>query len=69
MYKKKIKMYSYEISQILLENNYNIDSETYLHICSTSPQLTRIKYDAWSNTFEMWDKDNYWKFTVFYKGE
>ena len=63
-------MFSWEISQILLENNYNIDSETYLYICSTSPQLTRIKYDAWSDSFEMWDgENNYWKLNVYRKGE
>lgn len=63
-------MFSWEISKILLENNYNIGSETYLHICSTSPQLTRIKYDAWSDSFEMWDgENNYWKFKVYRKGE
>ena len=62
-------MYSWEISQLLSERNYNIDSETYLYICSTSPQLTRVKYDAWSNIFEMWDEENnYWKFNVYLKG-
>ena len=65
-----LKIYSYEISQLLAENNYNIDSETYLHICSTSPQLIRIKYDAWSDNFEMLDRENnYWKFKVYRKGE
>ena len=63
-------MYSYEISQILSENNYNITSETYLHICSTSPQLSCVKYNAWSDSFEMWDRENnYWKFKVYEKGE
>lgn len=60
-------MYSWEISQLLAEKNYNIDSETYLYICSTSPQLNHIKYDAWSNSFEMWDEENYWKFNVYRK--
>lgn len=70
--KRKVRylnIYSYEISQILSENNYNIDSETYLHICSTSPQLTCVKYNAWSDDFEMLDRENnYWKFTVYRKG-
>lgn len=58
-------MYSYEITKILQEQNYNIDSKTYLHICNTSPQLTHIKYHPYENFFEMWDdKNNYWKFTV-----
>ena len=59
-------MYPWEISKILENNNYNIDSQTYLHICKSSPQITHIKYDPYTNNFEMWDKENnYWKFTVY----
>ncbi len=59
-------MYPWEISKILENNNYNIDSQIYLHICKSSPQISHIKYDPYSNNFEMWDKENnYWKFTVY----
>lgn len=60
-------MYSYQIKQILESNNYNIDSETYLNICSTSPQINEIKYSPYSNCFEIWASDVYWKFTVYRK--
>lgn len=60
-------MYSYEIQQILDLNNHNIDSETYINICSTSPQITRIKYELYGNYFEIWASDGYWKFNVYRK--
>lgn len=58
-------MYSHEIDNVLNENNYDIGSNIYLHICRTSPQLIHIKYDAYSNSFQMWSNDGYyWKFAV-----
>lgn len=63
-------MYDWEITQILQQNNNNIDSETYLNICRTSPQLNHIKYEPYGNYFEMWSNDeNYFKFTVYHKEE
>ncbi len=59
-------MYSYEIDTLLKNRNYNIDSKTYLYICTTSTQIYNIKYSPYENHFEMWSKDNfYWKFTVY----
>lgn len=60
-------MYDWEITNILQQNQYKIDSETYLHICSTSPQLNHIKYEPYGNFFEMWSNENYWKFSVYRK--
>lgn len=61
-------MYDWEITQILQQNQYNIDSETYLRICSSSPQLNHIKYNAYEQCYEMWSKEgNYFRFTVYYK--
>lgn len=58
-------MFSWEISQLLSENNYNIDSETYLNICATSPQLDHI---SCGQLFEIWSQDGYhWEFTVYRK--
>lgn len=63
-------MYSYEIIQTLESQNYNLDSETYINICRTSPQISRVKYDPYSNSFEIWaNDDNYWKVSVYRKGE
>lgn len=61
-------MFSYEISNILVSKNYNIDSKTYLEILE-SPQISGIKYNSFENSFEVWDENNYWKFTVYRKGE
>lgn len=61
-------MYSCEINQILESQNYNIDSETYIDICSTSPQISRVKYDPYDNKYEIWTNDNYsWKINVYRK--
>lgn len=58
-------MYSCEINQTLESHNYNIDSETYINICNTSPQISRVKYESYGNFFEMWTDDNYyWKFII-----
>lgn len=63
-------MFSWEINQTLESQNYNIDSEAYTDICRTSPQITRVKYDPYSKSFEIWTNDNnYWKFSVHKKGE
>lgn len=63
-------MYSYEITQIIETQNYNLDSETYINICRTSPQISRVKYDSYSNSYEVWtNDDNYWRFSVYRKGE
>ena len=61
-------MYSCEIEEALRKHNYNIDSDTYIIICSTSPQIVRVKYDPYGQYFEIWTNDNYyWKFNVYRK--
>lgn len=63
-------MFSWEINQTLESQNYNLDSETYINICRTSPQISRVKYDPYLNSYEIWTNDNnYWKFSVHRKGE
>lgn len=58
-------MYSYEISNILMENNYNIPSKIYEMILS-SPQIDHVKYDSFGDCFEIWTSDGcYWKFTIY----
>lgn len=61
-------MYSYEIDQLLKSHNYNIDSETYIEICKTSPQIFHLKYNPYENNYEIWTYDNYyWNISVFRK--
>lgn len=51
-----------------MENNYNIDSETYLNILSTSPQIRYVGYKSFGDYFEIVDDEqNYWKFNVYRK--
>ena len=49
-------MYSVEIQKVLEENNYNIDSETYIDICQNSPQICHVKYDAFQFYFKVFPK-------------
>lgn len=63
-------MYSYEINQTIVSQNYNIDSETYINICNTSPQISRVKYEPFDDIFNIWTDDNYhWTFRVRLRGE
>lgn len=63
-------MYSHEIDQTLKKNNYNISSIDYDNICKTSPQITRIKYDAYNDNFYIKTSDDYeFNFKVYYKSE
>lgn len=59
-------MYSYEINGIMKKHNYRIPSNVYLRICKTSPQIKRVKYEPFENSFEIWTDDKaYWKFEVY----
>lgn len=63
-------MYSHEIEEKLKSENYYIDSDTYLNICYTSPQISRVKYDTFSNDYNIWTKDNWhWTFKIKPRGE
>lgn len=63
-------MYSHEIDQTLKYKNYNIDSDTYIHICRTSAQIIRTKYNPFEDNFNIWTNDNYyWTFNVKLRGE
>ena len=58
-------MYSYEIDSIMKQNDYTISANTYINICSTSPQIIRTHYEAFGDYFEIWTEDRYyWKFMV-----
>lgn len=59
------KMYSEEIDSLLSSHNYMIDSHMYNHICDTSPQISYIKYDAFSQKTTIVTNDGYsWIFIV-----
>lgn len=59
-------MYSWEIDNVLVSNNYNISSDDYLNIILNSPQLIEITYVPYSELFYMKDNiGNEWRFTVY----
>lgn len=61
-------MYSYEIEQLLKIRNYLINSEEYLNIMKSSPQINHVKYSPYADEFETWTDDNYyWKYKVYRK--
>lgn len=63
-------MYTWEINKEMIKYNFKLPSKIYLKICSTSPQICRVKLDSYDDMFEIWTKDNgYFKFEVdkFYK--
>ena len=59
-------MYSWEIDNVLVSNNYNISSDDYLNIILNSPQLIEITYVPYGELFHMKDNiGNDWRFTVY----
>ena len=62
-------MYSWEIDNLFRKNNYIISVNSYINICSTSPQIVRTHYEPYGDYFEIYTEDMYyWKFRI-YKGE
>ena len=60
-------MYSWEISKLLLDNNYVISEDDYKKISAinNNPQIIDIKYDAFSDLFSISTSDGYfWSFSV-----
>ena len=61
-------MYSHEIEQLLKIRNYLIDSEEYLNILRTSPQINYVEYKPFEDNFEMRTDDRYYfKYKVYRK--
>ena len=60
-------MFDYELINYLNERNGNLSSKEYLYICDTCPQIKRVKYNSFEDSFEIWTDINYFKFQVYYK--
>lgn len=52
-------MYSWEIYEVIKNNNYNISVEDYIKILSTSPQIREVKYNVFEDNFNIYTEDNY----------
>lgn len=60
-------MYPYEVAEYLKQRNWYIGGDDLIRITSIkeNPQLNHIKFNAWTNEYEMWDVEgNYYKFTA-----
>lgn len=61
-------MYSHEIEELLKIRNYLISNIEYINMIDTSPQIDHVKYNPYSDDFEMWTNDNYYfKYKVYKK--
>lgn len=57
-------MYSWEIHTELEKNNYIIPVEIYNKICE-SPQVLKIKYEPFCDSYELYTTDGYcWRFKI-----
>lgn len=52
-------MYSEEIKRLLILKRNIISAEEYQRIIITSPQIQNIKYNTFTNEFEIRTSDNY----------
>lgn len=59
-------MYSWEIDQMLRDNNFVINKDQYAELCpQKNPQTSRLTYDTSSNIFHLYTYDGYnWEFKV-----
>ena len=58
-------MYPYEVAEYLKQRNWYIGGDDLIRITSIkeNPQLRTIKFNSFSNEYEMWDVEgNYYKF-------
>lgn len=58
-------MYPYEVAEYLKQRNWYIGGDDLIKITSIkeNPQLRTIKFNSFSNEYEMWDVEgNYYKF-------
>lgn len=53
-------MYSQNIEELLVQKGFVISSEMYFMICRESPQIDHVKYDAFSDRFQIWTTDGYY---------
>lgn len=59
-------MYSSEIEKILKDNNYRLGGKQLLDIIdiNKNPQIKKIKFNPYDNSYDMWDENNHFHFTA-----
>ena len=59
-------MYSWEIQQLMEYKNYLLTCKEYIDMVFGSSQINRVRYNPYSNDYEIWTNDNYYvKFKVY----
>ena len=59
-------MYSWEITDFLKSRHYELSACEYQQMIENSTQITRLSYNSYSNSFDMWDDSGmHWSFKVF----
>ena len=59
-------MYSWEIQQLMEYKNYLLTCKEYIDMVFGSSQINRVRYNPYSNDYELWTNDNYYvKFKVY----
>lgn len=58
-------MYSWEIQKLLELRNYILSVKEYFDLCDNSPQIVRVTYNPYEDSFLIKTNDNYeFKFKV-----
>ena len=58
-------MYSWEIQKLLELRNYVLSVKEYFDLCDNSPQIVRVTYNPYEDSFLIKTSDNYeFKFKV-----
>jgi len=61
-------MYSWEITKVMEQYQYNLPSNIYLEITSNSPQIGKVMYHSCGERFEICDDEGIcWNFGVYYE--
>lgn len=58
-------MFDWELENFLSSKNYILSSKEYLEICDVCPQIQRIRYNAFDDSFLIWTDKNCFKFEVY----
>ena len=61
-------MYTFEITQVMQQYNYDLPSNVYSKILNSTPQIQRVKFNPYGRHFEIWTNDGgFWNFVVHYE--
>lgn len=62
-------MYDWELENFLSSKNYTLSSKEYLEVCNVCPQIQRIRYNTFDDSFLIWTDEHFFEFHVYYDGD